>query len=56
MNDEPRSSPLVSQIALWIVFAAIAVASVFTVLIPELRDDAGEEAAAGEAEAGEASN
>jgi len=43
MIQEPRSSPLVSQIALWIVFAAIAVASVFTVLIPELRDDTSEE-------------
>lgn len=44
MTSEPRSSPLVSQIALWVVFAAIAVASVFTVLIPELRDDTAEEA------------
>ena len=46
MIQEPRSSPLVSQIALWIVFAAIAVASVFTVLIPELRDDTSEEPSA----------
>jgi hypothetical protein len=46
MIAEPRSSPLVSQLALWIVFAAIAVASIFTVLIPELRDDTSEEAEA----------
>lgn len=44
MTEEPRSSPLLSQVALWIVFVAIAVTSVFTVLVPELRDDSGAEA------------
>lgn len=45
----PRASPLLSQVALWIVFAAIAVTSVFTVLVPELSDDAGAEAAEADA-------
>lgn len=42
MVDEPRTSPLRSQIALWIGFALIAAASVFTVLLPELHDDSDE--------------
>lgn len=44
---EQRTSPLRSQLVLWIGFALIAVASVFTVLVPELSD-------AGDAEDGEA--
>jgi hypothetical protein len=34
-----RSSPLVSQLALWIAFALIVAASVVTVLIPEIESD-----------------
>lgn len=40
---EPRTSPLVSQIVLWIAFALIVVASIFTVVLPELTDEAGED-------------
>lgn len=36
MADEPRTSPLVPHLIVWIAFLAIAIASVFTVLIPEL--------------------
>lgn len=34
-----RASPLGSQLVLWLCFGAIAITSVFTVLVPELSDD-----------------
>jgi len=45
---EERTSPLFGQVALLVAFAAIVLASVFTVLVPELRDegDEGDEAPA----------
>jgi hypothetical protein len=47
-TPEERSSPLVGQVALLVAFAAIVLAGVFTVLVPELRDDTGEGEAAEE--------
>ncbi len=37
--SEPRTSPLVSQLALWIAFAIVVAVSIFTVLVPELQND-----------------
>ena len=42
MIGEARRSPLIANVALLVAFVAIAVASVFTVLIPAL-SDAGED-------------
>jgi hypothetical protein len=36
---EDRSSPLFSQLVLWILFAVLAVASIFTVLLPALTSE-----------------
>jgi hypothetical protein len=44
--DEPRTSPLLSQVLLWVAFAMLVVASVLTVLVPELVDDTDEDEAA----------
>lgn len=48
MSDElePRTSPLFSQITLWVVFALIVVASIFTVVVPELSDQSDDEESA----------
>ncbi|HJL20428.1 MAG TPA: hypothetical protein RMH99_32475 [Sandaracinaceae bacterium LLY-WYZ-13_1] len=40
---EVRRSPLVGQVALLVGFVLIVVAAVFTVVVPELSDDAGED-------------
>lgn len=38
MTNEPRSSPLVSQIILWVGFAVLVALGIVTVLVPELSD------------------
>jgi hypothetical protein len=48
--DEDRRSPLVLQIVLITCFALLVVASVFTVLIPELSDAGDEQRGAQNAE------
>lgn len=50
--NEERTSPLAGQVALLVAFAVILVASIFTVLVPELAND-GEESDAREAPEGE---
>ncbi len=47
--DEPRNSPLLSQIVLWVLFAVLTVTSIFTVLIPELSDQSDDEEESSEA-------
>jgi hypothetical protein len=42
-EDEPRRSPLLAQIILIVLFALLVVASVFTVIVPELLDDSNED-------------
>lgn len=37
--SEERDSPLVGNLILWIAFLGVVVASIFTVLLPELLDD-----------------
>ncbi len=56
MTDEaePRVSPLLSQIILWVCFALIVVASVFTVVVPELTDQSDEDESGESAPAEEA--
>lgn len=44
--SEPRTSPLFSQIVLWIAFALVVVASIFTVVVPELTDESEDEGSA----------
>jgi hypothetical protein len=38
MVEEPRTSPLVSQLVLWAAFAVLVILGVVTVLVPELSD------------------
>ena len=49
-SKEDRRSPLTSQLVLLLGFALVLVASVFTVLLPELRSDEGEDEATEPAE------
>lgn len=49
---EERRSPLVAQVVLLVAFLALAVAGVFTVLVPEL-SDASDEAAEADDPAGD---
>lgn len=37
--SEERDSPLVGNLVLWIAFLGVVVASIFTVLLPEILDD-----------------
>ncbi len=38
-SHEERDSPLVGNFVLWIAFLGVVVASIFTVLLPEILDD-----------------
>ncbi len=38
-SSEERQSPLVGNLILWIAFLGLVIASIFTVLLPELLDD-----------------
>ncbi|MCB9614999.1 MAG: hypothetical protein H6722_21390 [Sandaracinus sp.] len=42
---EERDSPLVGNLILWIAFLGVVVASIFTVLLPEILDDDPEDGA-----------
>lgn len=42
---EERDSPLVGNLILWIAFLGVVVASIFTVLLPEVLDDDPEDGA-----------
>jgi hypothetical protein len=54
MTDvEPRTSPLFSQLVLWVGFGLLVVASIFTVLVPAL-SEGGDEQVEGGAEPEEA--
>ena len=53
-SHEERDSPLVGNLVLWIVFLAVVVASIFTVLLPEILDDDPEDGAVAPASATEA--
>ncbi|MEM9074374.1 MAG: hypothetical protein AAGE52_38120 [Myxococcota bacterium] len=44
--SEGTNAPVWRSITLWIAFAILVVVSVFTVLLPELRDDDADEEAA----------
>lgn len=46
---EERSSPLFSQLVLWILFAVLVAISIFTVLIPAISSDEPEDEEASEA-------
>jgi hypothetical protein len=39
VSEPQHASPLSSQLILWIAFALLVVASVFTVLVPDFSDD-----------------
>ena len=47
---ETRRSPWLTQVALLIAFLIVAAVGVFTVVVPELQDDADEEETAEESE------
>jgi len=44
-SNEERDSPLAGNLVLWIVFLGVVVASIFTVLLPEILDDDPEDGA-----------
>ena len=44
-SNEERDSPLVGNLILWIAFLGVVVASIFTVLLPEILDDDPEDGA-----------
>jgi hypothetical protein len=44
-SHEERDSPLVGNLVLWIAFLGVVVASIFTVLLPEILDDDPEDGA-----------
>lgn len=53
-SNEERDSPLVGNLVLWIAFLGVVVASIFTVLLPEILDDDPEDGAVTPASASEA--
>ena len=44
-SNEERDSPLMGNLILWIAFLGVVVASIFTVLLPEILDDDPEDGA-----------